>query len=98
MIDLFVDARKKCTFGRRRDHFDHRHLVGWTFQRDAEHKSMVVLITNSRDGSKWMEAGKPQATYRDITRHVHEAIQTNEWGWAPLKTRGGKGSVWVEEA
>ena len=53
-------------------------------------------MTNHEDGTKWMETGKPHADYRDITRHVEGTVQTNEWGWAPFKTRGGKVSVWVE--
>ncbi len=96
MIDLFLDARRKYTFGQRRDYFDHRHLIGWTFQGDTRHKSMAVLMTNAEDGAKWMETGRPQAAYRDITQHVDETIRADEWGWAPFKTRGGKVSVWVE--
>ncbi len=97
MIDLFMDARKKYTFGRRRDYFDHCHTIGWTFQGDTEHKSMAVLMTNFEDDTKWMETGKPHFIYRDITHHVDGTIQTNEWGWAPFKTRAGKVSVWVED-
>ncbi len=96
MIDLFMDARRKYTFGRRRDYFDDHHLIGWTFQGDVRHKSMAVLMTNDGDGTKWMQTGKPHATYHDITGHVGTAVQTNEWGWASFETRGGKVSVWVE--
>nr|MDJ0855672.1 DUF1939 domain-containing protein [Desulfobacterales bacterium] len=60
------------------------------------HKSMAVLMTNDGDGTKWMQTGKPHATYHDITGHVGTAVQTNEWGWASFETRGGKVSVWVE--
>ncbi len=97
IIDLFIDAREKYTYGQRRDYFDHRHTIGWTFQGDAEHKSMAVLMTNFTDDTKWMETGKPHCTYRDITNHVDETLQTNEWGWAPFKTKGGKVSVWIED-
>ncbi|MBF0587107.1 alpha-amylase [Prosthecochloris sp. N3] len=97
MIDLFLDARGRCTFGQRRDYFDHRHTIGWTFAGDAEHKSMAVVMTNSGDDTKWMETGRPHTTYRDITGHIDDSVQTNEWGWAPFRTRGGKVSVWIEE-
>ena len=97
IIDLFLDARKHYTFGRRRDYFDHRHVIGWTFQGDSDHKSMAVVMTNAGNDTKWMETGKPHTTYRDITRHIDESVQTNEWGWAPFSTRGGKVSVWIEE-
>jgi len=95
MIDLFLDARQNYTFGTRRDYFDHWHTIGWTFEGDAEHKSMAVLMTNFHDDEKWMETGKPNCTYRDITHHIFEPITTNEWGWAPFRTLGGKVSVWV---
>lgn len=97
MIDLFMEVRVKYTFGKRRDYFDHRHTVGWTFQGDAEHKSMAVLMTNSGDDNKWMESGRPLCTYRDVTNHIDGTVQTDEWGWGAFKTRGGKVSVWVEE-
>ncbi len=44
-----------------------------------------------------METGKPHTTYRDITHHIDETVQTNEWGWAPFRTCVGKVSVWVEK-
>ena len=97
MIDLFLDARRKYTFGQRRDYFDHRHIIGWTFQGDDNHGSMAVVMTNAGDDTKWMETGKPYTSYRDITNHVDETVETNELGWAPFRTRGGKVSVWVEE-
>lgn len=97
MLDLFLNARQNYTFGTRRDYFDHRHTIGWTFQGDDRHKSMAVVMTNFSDDIKWMETGKPNRTYRDITRHCPKSIKTNEWGWAPFRTRGGKVSVWVED-
>ena len=96
IIDLFIDARKKYTFGSRRDYFDHHHIIGWTFQGDASHKSMAVVMTNFKDDAKWMETGRPHCTYRDLTNHVVETVETNEWGWASFKTKGGKVSVWIE--
>jgi alpha-amylase len=97
MIDLFMDARQKHTFGQRRDYFDHWHTIGWTYGGDSEHKSMAVVMTNAGDDTKWMETGRPNTTYRDLTRHIDESVRTNEWGWAPFRTLGGKVSVWVEE-
>ena len=58
---------------------------------------MVVVMTNAGDDTKWMETGEPHTTYRDITNHIDETVQTNEWGWAPFRTHGGKVSVWIEE-
>ncbi|NTU52561.1 MAG: alpha-amylase [Chlorobiaceae bacterium] len=96
MIDLFMEARQSCTFGQRRDYFDHNHTIGWTFSGDSDHKSMAVIMTNAGDDTKWMETGRANTTYRDQTRHIEEPIQSNEHGWAPFRTLGGKVSVWVE--
>lgn len=97
MIDLFLEARQKYTFGTRRDYFDNKHTIGWTFEGDDEHKSMAVIMNNYVDDIKWMETGKPKIWYKDITNHVQKSVKTNKWGWAPFKTRGGKVSVWIEE-
>ena len=96
MLNLFLEVRQTSTFGRRRDYFDHRHTIGWTFQGDDEHKSMAVLMTNFQDDAKWMETGKPHCAYRDMTHHCDETLHTNAHGNALFKTRGGKVSVWVE--
>lgn len=97
MIDLFLEARNKYTFGPRRDYFDHPHTIGWTYQGDARHKSMAVVMTNSGDDTKWMETGRPGRTYLDLTGHIGESVETNEWGWGPFRTKAGKVSVWIEQ-
>ena len=96
LIDIFLAARRRYTFGRRRDYFDHRHTVGWTFEGDDDHGSMAVVMTNFTDDTKWMETGRPNRAYRDLTGHVAGTVGTNAWGWGPFATRGGKVSVWVE--
>lgn len=96
MINLFLEARQKYTFGKRRDYFDDQHTIGWTFQGDDHHKSMAVLMSNFNDQAKWMETGRPNCSYRDMTGHIAGTVQANEWGWARFKTRGGKVSVWTE--
>jgi alpha-amylase len=97
MLDLFLEARQNYTFGKRRDYFNDRHTIGWTFQGDSSHKSMAVIMTNAGDSHKWMETSKPHCTYRDITGHCPDPLLTNRHGWAPFQTRGGKVSVWVED-
>jgi alpha-amylase len=57
---------------------------------------MAVLMTSAGDDSKWMETGRPNRTYQDITGHMPGNIHTNHWGWAPFRTPGGKVCVWVE--
>ena len=97
MIDLFLDARSKYTFGIRRDFFETRNCIGWTFEGEEGGKSMAVIISNAEEASLWMETGKENAVYKDITNHIDKKITTNEFGWAPFSCKSGSVSLWIEE-
>jgi len=58
---------------------------------------MAVIMSDSVPGYKWMEVGKPNAKFYDLTEHLKEPIYTNEWGWAEFRCNGGSVSVWVQE-
>lgn len=96
IIDRFLEARNQYTFGQNRNYLDDRHIIGWTFEGDANYKSMAVIMSNDNEGSKWMETGKPDREYRDITGHHKTKIKTNDSGWGHFSTRGESISVWVE--
>lgn len=98
MIDLFLQLRNTHTFGVCNSYFDHFHCIGWTFEGDGDNNSMAVLMTNYHADVKWMKTGKPNTRYVDSTGHVPNFISTNEYGWAPFETAGGKVSVWVEQS
>jgi alpha-amylase len=71
--------------------------VGWTRLGDAAHpKAMAVLLSDADGGTKWMEVGKPNARFDDVTEHVKETVMTNEHGWGEFRCNGGSVSVWVE--
>lgn len=98
IIDKFLFARKYFAYGEQYDYFDHYNTVGWTRLGDEEHpKAMAVIMSDSVAGYKWMEVGKPNAKFYDLTEHIQEAIYTNEDGWAEFRCNGGSVSVWLEE-
>lgn len=97
LIDKFLEARQNYAYGPQYDYFDHWDVIGWTRLGDEEHpKAMAVIMSNGPGGSKWMEVGKPGATFVDITEHIKEPVVTNEYGWGEFHTPGGSVSVWIQ--
>ena len=98
LIDKFLYARRNFAYGLQYDYFDHPDIIGWTRLGDADHpKAMAVIMSDGSGGSKWMEVGKPNTRFIDVTEHIQEPICTNEWGWGEFRCNGGSVSVWLEE-
>ncbi len=98
LIDKFLYARKNFAYGPQYDYFDHYNTIGWTRLGDLSHpKSMAVIMSDGPAGHKWMEIGKPNAEFRDITGHVTSAVRANADGWAEFHCNGGSVSVWIEQ-
>ncbi|MEQ8465132.1 alpha-amylase [Coleofasciculus sp. E1-EBD-02] len=98
IIDKLLYARKEYAYGDQYDYFDHYNTIGWTRLGDQAHpKAMAVIMSDSVPGYKWMEVGKPNAKFYDLTEHIKEPIYTNEWGWAEFRCNGGSVSVWVQD-
>lgn len=98
LLDKFLDARQHYAYGEQYDYFDHDSVIGWTRLGNREHpKAMAVIMSDGWGGSKWMEVGKPNAAFYDLTEHIREPVYTNEYGWGEFYCRGGSVSVWVEE-
>jgi alpha-amylase len=96
ILDRLLHARHKYAYGQQYDYFDHPNTVGWTRLGTPEHPaSMAVLMGNGDAGTKWMETGKPDTTYTDITGAVTTPIVTNQDGWGEFWCQGGSVSVWV---
>ncbi len=99
IINKLLHARKHYAYGEQYTYFDHPNTIGWTRLGDEHHpKALAVLISNGEGGFKWMEVGKPNATFVDLTQHIKESVQTNEDGWGEFCCPGGKVSVWVEQS
>ncbi|MGB3533397.1 MAG: alpha-amylase [Microcoleaceae cyanobacterium] len=98
LIDKFLYARRHFAYGAQYDYFDHFNTIGWTRLGNTEHpQAMAVIMSDGAGGDKWMEVGKPNTKFIDLTEHITEPICTNEWGWAQFRCNGGSVSVWVEE-
>src|SRR5262245_6798651 len=98
LIDKFLHARREYAWGPEYDYFDHWNRVGWTRLGDEKHpKAMAVLMSDGPEGTKWMEVGRPNARFRDLTEHVKEPVVANEHGWGEFRCNGGSVSVWVQE-
>jgi alpha-amylase len=99
LIDRFLLARIHCSYGPQYDYLDHFNTIGWTRLGTPGHpRAMAVLMSDGAAGSKWMEVGKKNTTFRDLTGHIRESITTNGDGWAQWRCPGGSVSVWVEQA
>jgi alpha-amylase len=99
LIDRFLLARTHCSYGPQYDYIDHFNTIGWTRLGTPGHpRAMAVLMSDGPAGNKWMEVGKRNTAFRDLTGHIRETITTNGDGWAEWRCPGGSVSVWVEEA
>jgi alpha-amylase len=98
IIDRLLFARKHFAYGPQYDYFDHPDIIGWTRLGSQQHpKPMAVIMSDGPGGSKWMEVGKPNTIFYDITENVKEPIQTNADGWAEFRCSSGSVSVWLEK-
>ncbi|AFY95212.1 alpha-amylase [Chamaesiphon minutus] len=96
ILDRLLHARREYAYGIQLDYFDHPNTVGWTRLGNPEHPaSMAVLLGNGKPGSKWMNVGKPNTTYIDMTESVAIKIRTNADGWGEFVCNGGSVSVWI---
>jgi alpha-amylase len=98
LIDRFLMARQHFAHGPQYTYFDHHNVVGWTRLGTEKHpRAMAVLLSNGPGGTKWMEVGKRNTSFYDLTGHIKETIRTNDDGWAEFRCNGGSVSVWVED-
>jgi alpha-amylase len=95
-IDACLKARHAAAWGPQLDYFDHGSCVGWTRLGNDQHPGkLAVLMSNGDHGYKWMNAGKPNATFTDITGNQPQVIITNADGWGEFTCAAGSVSVWV---
>lgn len=98
IIDKLLYARKYYAYGPQYDYFDHWSTIGWTRLGDEKHpQAMAVIMSDGAEGSKWMEVGKPNAKFIDLSEHIREPIYTNDKGWGEFRCQGGSVSVWIEQ-
>ncbi len=96
ILDRLLQVRRDYAYGIQYDYFDHPNTVGWTRLGDVAHPdSMAVIMGNGDAGTKWMEVGKPDTTYIDLTQTINTSVVTNADGWGEFSCEGGSVSVWV---
>jgi alpha-amylase len=98
LLDQFLSVRQKFAYGQQLDYFDHPNTVGWTRFGDDQHLGgMAVILSNGKEGRKWMAIGQPNSIYMDITEQVEQLVTTNDDGWAEFCCNGCSVSVWVKQ-
>jgi alpha-amylase len=98
ILDKLLYARQHYAYGPQYNYFDHWNTIGWTRLGDQDHpKAMAVILSDGPEGNKWMEVGKANTKFIDLTEHIKEPVYTNESGWGEFRCLGGSVSVWVEE-
>ncbi len=98
IIDLLMLARWHFAHGAQYSYLDHFNTIGWTRLGTEQHPhAMAVILSDGPEGTKWMEAGKRDTDFVDITGHIQGKIRSNGDGWAEFRCNGGDVSVWVED-
>ena len=98
LIDQLLHARQHYAWGPQKDYFDHWNRVGWTRLGDEEHpKAMAVLMSDELGGSKWMDVGKRNAKFTDLTGQIQNPVYSNQDGWGEFHCNSNSVSVWIEE-
>ena len=97
LIDAMLDARKRFHFGDQHDYLDHPNCIAWVRTGDAEHPgSMVVVMSNAKEGTKRVNTFAKHATFVDRTGHVGEEVTTDGEGFADFRCPGGSLSIWIQ--
>ena len=98
IIDILLLARWHFAHGPQHSYFDHFNTVGWSrLGTELRPRAMAVILSDGPDGDKWMEVGKRDTDFIDITGHVGGTIRSNGDGWGEFHCKGGSVSVWVED-
>lgn len=97
-MDKLLTARKNYAYGTQYTYYDNQDVVGFTRIGDTNHpKSMAVIMSDGPGGSKWMNVGKKNVTFKDVMGNRTEIITTNADGWGNFACNGGSVSVWVQQ-
>ena len=96
LIDRMLLARKYFAYGKQINYFDDPNAVGWTRLGTELHPyGLAVLMSDKEESLKWMNVGKPNKKYIDITHHCTNPVITNNDGWGPFECKGGSVSIWI---
>lgn len=97
LIDRFLQVRRRYLQGEQVDCFEAPNRIGWV-SRGATGQSaggFVVVLGNGPEGALRMQAGAADTVYRDVCKHVAEAVRTDAEGWADFPCPGRSLAVYV---
>jgi alpha-amylase len=98
IIDVLLSARRQYAHGPQYDYFDHWEVVGWTRTgAKQDDKAMAVLMSDGAEGYKWMNVGRSNAEFADLTKNIEDTIVTNNDGWGKFLVKARSLCVWVEK-
>jgi len=97
-IDKLLAARIRFAHGPQKSYLNHWDIIGWTRLGDTEHPGAVaVIMSDGQGGLKWMDVGKPNTTFFDMTGQRVDTVVTNKDGWGEFPVNERSVSVWVEQ-
>ncbi len=100
-LKKLLKVRELCAYGEQYNYFDDASLVGFVRAGADElaGSGVVVVMTDSVGGSKWMQAGERFAgqKFYDVLGHFSEPVVLDEKGSGSFRVDGGSVSVWVTE-
>lgn len=98
LLDKMLDARRRYCYGDQHDYFDHPSCVAWVRTGNEEHPgSMVVVMSNGKEGIKKVNAYAPNGVFIDATGHLKQEIKTNDKGEGEFPCPAGNLSIWVQK-
>jgi len=99
MIDKMLKARKKYSWGKQDDYFDHEQVIGWVRRTDEENSSLAVLISIGDIADKQMFVGKEEAgkVYVDLSGNNENEVKIDEEGNGVFQVGSGSVSYWVDK-
>lgn len=99
MIDKMLKARKKYSWGKQDDYFDHEQVIGWVRRTDEENSSLAVLISIGDIADKQMFVGKEEAgkVYVDLSGNNENEVKIDEEGNGVFQVGAGSVSYWVDK-
>lgn len=96
-----LKIRQQFLEGEQEDYFDHPNVIAWVNKGTEENKDsgFAVVLSNSEDGFKEINAGKHNAGLRfvDVTESFQDAVITNDDGTAIFPVKAQSISIWIKE-
>ncbi len=101
ILDILLDARQRCAYGKQNLYFDHPNTVGLTREGDdiRPESGLALLLSNGDDGDKEMYVGEHHKgeIWHEITGDRKEEITIDDKGNAKFLVSGGKVAVWTKK-